>query len=254
MMAATATATSVLDAVRAALDRASAAAEGASDADAAPTASLRVDVVVRPAETTEDDDGTDCLCVEIWIAQAAVAGEGAAPVLVFGLRALEYGPAAAWPANRGRVYLQYVDSTDHFQPRWARSLVTRAVTRAYLASVGARGAGAVVHVFARHRPHFLFPGSTQATRPFDATRAPTEVGAVVEGCVGRGLAWAHPAVRGRAGRGAYVRQLVRWWAKTLADVPVQSGRYRLFNVSSAAQKEYAYAASASAGPGSSDMA
>jgi len=171
-------ATAVLDAVRAALDRASTPATGTNDVDAVPTVSLRVDVVVHSAETTEHDDGTDCQCVEIWVAQAAAA-DGAASVLVFGLRALEYGPAAAWPANRGRVYLQYVDSTDHFQPRWARSLVTRTVTRAYLASVGARGAGPVVHVFARHRPHFLFPGSTQATRPFDTTRAPTEVRALV---------------------------------------------------------------------------
>jgi len=45
-------------------------------------------------------------------------------------------------------------------------------------------------------------------------------------------------------------QLVRWWAKTLTDVPVQSGRYRLFNVPLAAQKEYAYADSVSIGLGS----
>ena len=117
----------------------------------APTVNLRVDVVA-----TADVDGPGSTAWQVWITQG--------PHLVVGLSAVEYDDAAAWPANRGRAYLQYVDSTAFFEPRWARSQITRAVVHGYLASAASRGV-AWCHIFARQQPFYLFPASVQGARP-----------------------------------------------------------------------------------------
>lgn len=61
-------------------------------------------------------------------------------------------------ANRGLVYLQYVDTTGLFQPRSAQKSVTRAVVQAYIGAC--KEAGFLrCHIFAKSNPSYLFPGS-----------------------------------------------------------------------------------------------
>jgi len=61
-------------------------------------------------------------------------------------------------ANRGLVYLQYVDTTGCFVPRGQQREVTQALVLGYLGFCEAAGF-VRCHIFARQNPHYLFAGS-----------------------------------------------------------------------------------------------
>jgi hypothetical protein len=179
----------LLDALTDALARAAGGPVVAAGGPAAgETVQLRVDVTCGAVAGEEDTHEQT-----VWVA--------APKVLVLGLRARTYGAGAGWAANRGRVYVQYVDSTRFLVLPWARGHLARTVVGAYVRAVAQ--VGWAVHVFARHQPAFLFPGSVQ-----DRTHlaVPTSPHSDVRCLSGRAPGSGHPLRRraggGKGGRGA----------------------------------------------------